>query len=53
MGNKLKPKNKKQTRYSVPMYPDTIEILKSRKLKSGKTWDGFISELLKISKVGE
>lgn len=53
MANVKKPAYKKQTRYSVPMYPETISILKSRKLNSGMTWDGFISELLKGSKVGK
>ena len=53
MANKKKPESEHQTRYSVPMYPETIKVLLSRKLNSGMTWDGFISELLRTSNAGK
>lgn len=53
MANTKKPENERQTRFMIPIYPDTLKILRAKKLASNMTWDDFIFSLLKKNNVGK
>ena len=53
MANIKKPENERQTRFMIPIYPDTLKILRAKKLASNMTWDDFIFSLLKKNNVGK
>lgn len=51
MANIKKPEDKKQTRFMIPIYPDTLKILRAKKLASNMTWDDFIFSLIEKNNV--